>query len=65
MFTSLVKIDDDSPYLTPFETLIASSKSPLAVVHYPDSGKLGVWTQGEGYEAMVRAEPQLDYWEGE
>jgi uncharacterized cupin superfamily protein len=45
--------------------LIASNKSPLAVVHYPDSKKVGIWTLAGGYEAMVRAEPQLDYWEGE
>jgi hypothetical protein len=42
-----------------------SSKSPLAVVHYPDSGKLGIWSQAEGYQAMLRDEPKLDYWDGE
>ena len=42
-----------------------SSKSPLAVVQYPDSAKLGVWTRERGYEAMLRTEPNLDYWEGE
>ena len=45
--------------------LILSSKSPLAVVHYPDSGKVGLWTQAKGYEAMLRTEPQLEYWDGE
>jgi uncharacterized cupin superfamily protein len=45
--------------------LIMSNKSPLAVVHYPDSGKLGIWTLAGGYEAMLRTEPALDYWEGE
>jgi uncharacterized cupin superfamily protein len=49
----------------PCRVLILSSKSPLAVVHYPDSGKVGVWAQGEGYQAMLRNEPKLDYWEGE
>lgn len=49
----------------PCRVLILSSKSPLAVVHYPDSGKVGLWTQGEGYQAMLRNEPKLDYWEGE
>ena len=44
---------------------IVSSKSPLAVVHYPDSGKVGIWTRERGYEAMLRTEPSLDYWEGE
>jgi uncharacterized cupin superfamily protein len=45
--------------------LILSSKSPLAVVHYPDSGKVGLWSQSEGYQAMLRNEPKLDYWDGE
>src|SRR5919109_4905491 len=33
--------------------LILSSKSPIAVVHYPDSGKVGLWRQGDGYQAML------------
>ncbi len=45
--------------------LIMSNKSPLAVVHYPDSGKVGIWTQAGGYEAMLKSGPDLDYWEGE
>jgi uncharacterized cupin superfamily protein len=45
--------------------LILSSKSPLAIVHYPDSGKVGLWTQADGYQAMLKAEPSLEYWEGE
>ena len=45
--------------------LLLSSKSPLAVVHYPDSGKVGVWTQVDGYQTMLATEPKLDYWEGE
>jgi uncharacterized cupin superfamily protein len=49
----------------PCRVLLLSSKSPLAVVHYPDSGKVGVWSMGEGYQAMLRNEPKLDYWEGE
>jgi uncharacterized cupin superfamily protein len=49
----------------PCRVLILSSKSPLAVVHYPDSGKVGLWSQGEGYQALLRNEPKLDYWEGE
>ena len=42
-----------------------SSKTPLAIVHYPDSGKVGIWSQAEGYQAMLRDEPKLDYWDGE
>jgi uncharacterized cupin superfamily protein len=49
----------------PCRVLILSSKSPLAVVHYPDSGKVGIWTAAEGYQAMLPSEPQLDYWDGE
>jgi hypothetical protein len=45
--------------------LILSSKSPLAIVHYPDSGKVGLWSQSEGYQAMLKREPRLDYWDGE
>jgi uncharacterized cupin superfamily protein len=44
----------------PARLLIMSSKAPLAVVHYPDSGKLGIWTQAGGYQAMLpRADPRL------
>ena len=49
----------------PCRVLILSSKSPVAVVHYPDSRKVGVWTMGEGYQTMLRTEPELDYWEDE
>jgi uncharacterized cupin superfamily protein len=45
--------------------VILSSKSPLAVVTYPDSGKIGIWTKDDGYVGMVRDEPKLDYWDGE
>jgi uncharacterized cupin superfamily protein len=49
----------------PCRVVIFSSKSPLAIVHYPDSGKVGLWTQSDGYQGMLRNEPNLDYWEGE
>ncbi len=49
----------------PVRVVFFSSKSPLALVHYPDSGKVGLWSQAEGYQAMLRDEPKLDYWEGE
>ena len=38
----------------PCRVLILSSKSPVAIVHYPDSGKVGLWTDSEGYQAMLR-----------
>ena len=49
----------------PCRVLLLSSKSPLAIVHYPDSGKVGLWSQADGYQAMLAREPQLDYWHGE
>ena len=49
----------------PVRVVFLSSKTPLAVVHYPDSGKVGIWSQAEGYQAMLRDEPKLDYWDGE
>jgi uncharacterized cupin superfamily protein len=49
----------------PVRVVLFSSKSPLALVHYPDSNKVGIWSQAEGYQALLRTEPKLDYWEGE
>jgi len=49
----------------PCRVVILSSKSSVAIVHYPDSGKVGLWTDSDGYQAMLRSEPDLDYWEGE
>jgi uncharacterized cupin superfamily protein len=49
----------------PCRVLLLSSKAPLAIVHYPDSKKVGLWTRGEGYQAMLATEPTLDYWDGE
>ena len=45
--------------------LILSSKAPIAVVHYPDSKKVGIWSREGGYQAMLPVEPTLDYWAGE
>jgi len=46
--------------------LILSSKGPLAIVHYPDSGKVGLWSEAEGgRQKLIREGPELDYWEGE
>jgi uncharacterized cupin superfamily protein len=45
--------------------LLLSSKSRIAIIHYPDSGKVGLWSQDEGYRIIVRDGPNLDYWEGE
>jgi uncharacterized cupin superfamily protein len=45
--------------------LLLSSKAPLAIVHYPDSGKVGLWSSAEGYQAMLPTDRQLEYWAGE
>jgi uncharacterized cupin superfamily protein len=47
----------------PFRVLIGSTKSPLNVAGYPDSGKLLIDTPGR--RRMLRDGGELDYWEGE
>jgi uncharacterized cupin superfamily protein len=49
----------------PCRVLILSSKAPHAILHYPDSGKVGLWSRAEGYQSILRGAPTLDYWEGE
>jgi uncharacterized cupin superfamily protein len=43
--------------------VILSTKNPVEVVEYPDTGKVGVWD--EGYVYLLRADATVDYWEGE
>jgi uncharacterized cupin superfamily protein len=45
--------------------LLFSSKSPLAVIHYPDSKKVGIWTKDDGYQALYPTDRSLEYWDGE
>jgi uncharacterized cupin superfamily protein len=45
--------------------VIFSSKTSVAVVAYPDSHKVGIWTKEQGYLELLRDEPKLDYWDGE
>ena len=40
-----------------------STKGPLDVIHYPDTGKIGVWTAARGYVAITHEQPQVDYWD--
>jgi uncharacterized cupin superfamily protein len=47
----------------PFRVLIASTKSPLNVCGYPDSGKLLIDMPGR--RRIVRDRPELEYWDGE
>jgi uncharacterized cupin superfamily protein len=43
--------------------VIFSTKGPLEVVHYPESGKIGVWTADRGYVAITREQDEVDYWQ--
>jgi uncharacterized cupin superfamily protein len=45
--------------------LILSTKAPVAIIHYPDSGKIGLWSQSDGGQTVLRDGPELDYWDGE
>jgi hypothetical protein len=45
--------------------LILSSKARIALVHYPDSGKVGLWSQASGQQQTLRDAPEPDYREGE
>jgi uncharacterized cupin superfamily protein len=49
----------------PFRVLIASTKSDLYVVGYPDSGKVLIESPSRGLRTVVRDAPELDYWDGE
>ena len=48
----------------PFRVLIGSTKGPLYVAAYPDSGKLLVDSPAHGLRTMLRDSPELDYWDG-
>ena len=43
--------------------LFVSTKAPVALVRFPESNKVMLWTQKEG-ASVVRDEP-VEYWEGE
>jgi hypothetical protein len=45
--------------------VIFSTKGPLDAVHYPDTGKVGLWTAEGGYVAIAREQPDVDYWDVE
>jgi uncharacterized cupin superfamily protein len=44
--------------------LMVSTHRRPAVAVYPDSDKIGVWSE-QGREIMVKRESGVDYWEGE
>jgi hypothetical protein len=44
--------------------LVLSLKGPVAIVHYPDSGKVVLWSQADGLK-LIGDGPELDYWHGE
>jgi uncharacterized cupin superfamily protein len=45
--------------------LIVSTANLPAVAVYPDSDKIGVWTEGRRDNIMVRRESGVDYYDGE
>lgn len=46
--------------------LALSSRPPLDIIEYPDSGKFrAISTNGSGFDAICAAESRCDYWEGE
>ncbi len=47
----------------PFRVLIGSTKSPLNVAGYPDSGKMLIDLPGR--RRIFRDGGELDYWDGE
>jgi uncharacterized cupin superfamily protein len=47
----------------PARVVLLSTKGPLDVIHYPDSGKLGVWTLEQGYVAITPEQGEVDYWD--
>jgi uncharacterized cupin superfamily protein len=47
----------------PARILLLSTKGDPGVAEYPDSDKIGIWTNGSHY--MLRRQPQLGYWDGE
>ena len=44
--------------------LMVSTRRMPAVAVYPDSDKIGVWSEA-GREIMVRRGSAVDYWDGE
>jgi uncharacterized cupin superfamily protein len=45
--------------------LIVSTANLPAVAVYPDSDKIGIFTEGRRDNVMVRRESDVDYWDGE
>ena len=50
---------------SPARTLLFSGAQVPAVSVYPDSDKIGVFTEGRRDNVMVRRESNVDYWDGE
>jgi uncharacterized cupin superfamily protein len=49
----------------PVRMLIVSTRNLPAVAVYPDSDKIGVFSDEPGYRIMVRREAGVEYWAGE
>ena len=49
----------------PVRMFLVSTANLPAVAVYPDSGKIGVWTEGRRDNIMVRRDSAVDYYDGE
>jgi uncharacterized cupin superfamily protein len=49
----------------PVKMLIVSTANMPAVAVYPDSDKIGVFTEGKRDDVMVRRSSDVEYWDGE
>jgi uncharacterized cupin superfamily protein len=49
----------------PVRMFLVSTANLPSVAVYPDSGKIGVWTEGRRDNIMVRRDSVVDYYDGE
>jgi uncharacterized cupin superfamily protein len=49
----------------PARVLMFSTVRLPAATFYPDSDKVGIWTEGDGGRLIVRRSSGVDYWDGE
>ncbi len=50
---------------TTVRVLMFSTRKPVAVAVYPDSGKIGIFTGNKADDVMVRKTSNVDYFDGE
>jgi uncharacterized cupin superfamily protein len=49
----------------PVRVVILSTKREPSVAIYPDSDKIGIWTENDEDDILVRRESGVDYWDRE